>query len=349
MNGGLMKRTLGVTGQVLLTLGALLGTACLIMAVLGAAYDVKPLIFRSGSMAPAIPAGGLALAKPVDAAALKAGDIVSVRSEGTRITHRIKAVELDGKTAVLTLKGDANEVQDAHPYRVESADRVFFAVPLAGYALSYASGPVGVFVTGLLAAVLVWLIFRPSGGGSGGGARRAPGRRRVGAGIVVVIAAVAVSVPIMNPAATWAAFSDAGTVDGSSLAAHTVQRPSSVGCGTSGDDATFSWTEVDPRYDYEIQLWRDVTTDVLVSTNQVTGSAVSRVFDKDDDFGLSGSLIGSNQTHHFYVTVRSWLSNTSAPNRWQSSDVRQSTERVRIQITCTIILICTVQNPTCVA
>jgi hypothetical protein len=88
---------------------------------------------------------------------------------------------------------------------------------------------------------------------------------------------------------------------------------------------------------------------VLVSTNQVTGSAVSRVFDNEDDFGLSGGLIGSNQTHHFYVTVRSWLSNTSAPNRWESSDVRQSTQRVRIQISCTIILICTVGNPTCVA
>lgn len=341
-----MKRAVAISGQVLLTLGALLGAACLVMAVLGATYDVKPLIFRSGSMAPAIPAGGLALAKPVDAAQLKTGDIVSVKSEGTRITHRIKVVQLEGDTAVLTLKGDANEVQDAHPYRVKSADRVFFAVPVAGYVLSYASGPVGVFVTGVLAAVLVWLIFRPAR--PRGGARRAPRPRRAGTATVVLVAATAVSVPIVDPTPTWAAFSDAGTANGSSLASHTVQRPDSVGCGTSGSNATFSWTEVDPRYDYEIQLWRDVTTDVLVSTNQVTGSAVSRVFNKDDDFGLSGGLIGSNQTHHFYVTVRSWLSNTSAPNRWQSSDVRQSTQRVRIQISCTIILICTVQNPTCV-
>lgn len=347
MSETLVKRTLRMSGQVLLTLGALLGTACLVMAVVGATYDVKPLIFRSGSMAPAIPAGGLALAKPVDAPALKAGDVVSVRSEGTRITHRIKTVELDGDMAVLTLKGDANEVQDAHPYRVESADRVFFDVPVAGYVLSYASGPVGVFATGVIAALLVSLIFRP--GQPGGGARRAPRRRRTGTGTAVLIAVLAVAVPVMNPAATWAAFSDSGTANGSSLAAHTVQRPASVSCSTSGSNATFSWTEADPRYDYEVVLWRDVTTDVLVSTNQVTGSAVSRVFNNEDDFGLSGGLIGSNQTHHFYVTVRSWLSGTSAPNRWESSDVRQSTQRVRIQITCTIILICTVQNPTCVA
>jgi len=312
MSQTLVKRSLRISGQVLLTFGALLGTACLVMAIVGAAYDVKPLIFRSGSMAPAIPAGGLALAKPVDAPAMKAGDIVSVRSEGTRITHRIKAVELDGDTAVLTLKGDANEVQDAHPYRVKSADRVFFAVPVAGYVLSYASGPIGVFVTGLLAALLVWLMFRPAGGG--GGARRAPKQRRTGATGVLLIAAVALSVPVARASPAWAAFSDTGTANGSSLAAHTVVRPTSASCSAALLSATVTWTDQDARYDYEVVL-RRVSNNAVVSTRQITGSSVSTTYTGLSDFGL---VVGAG-TVDFNVEIRSKLSSATS---WQSSTVR---------------------------
>lgn len=312
MSQMLVKRTLRMSGQFLLTLGALLGTVCLAMAVVGAAYDVKPLIFRSGSMAPAIPAGGLALAKPVDAAALKAGDIVSVRSEGTRITHRIKAVEFDGDTAVLTLKGDANEVQDAHPYRVKSADRVFFDVPVVGYVLSYASGPVGVFATGVVAALLVWLIFRPTG--RRGGARRAPGRRKSGAVAAGLIVAVAVLVPVAHPAPVWAAFSDTGAANGSDLSAHTVVRPSNVSCSSALLSATVTWTNQDPRYDYEVVL-RRVSNGSVVSTRQITGSSVSTTYTGLSDFGL---VVGVG-TVDFNVEIRSKLASATS---WQSSDVR---------------------------
>jgi len=312
MSRMVVRQILRNSGQALLTLGALLGTLCLVMAVVGVVYDVKPLIFRSGSMAPAIPAGGLALAKPVNATALNVGDIVSVRSEGTRITHRIKVVELDGRTAVLTLKGDANEVQDAHPYRVKSADRVFFDVPAAGYALSYASGPVGVFAMGLLTAVLVWLIFRPTR--RDGGARRAPRRRRAGTAAVVLMAAVAISVPAMRPSPTWAAFSDTGTANGSNLAAHTVVRPSSVSCSSALLSATITWNNQDPRYDYEVVL-RRVSNGSVVSTRQITGSSVSTTYTGLSDFGL---IVGAG-TVDFNVEIRSKLASATS---WQSSDVR---------------------------
>ena len=126
-------------------------------------------------------------------------------------------------------------------------------------------------------------------------------------------------------------------------------RPDSVSCSASGGNVTFAWPEKDPRYDYEITLYRQGSPDTLLSTKEVTGTAVSRQYNNSDDFGLSGSLIGSPATYTFYAQVRSWLSGTAAPNRWQSPDVRQSTQRVQIKITCTIVLLCTVQNPSCIA
>ena len=75
--------------EVFLTFGALLGVLCIAATVAGAAFGVKPLVFRSGSMSPAINTGDLAVSRTVDARELKADDIVSViNSKGNRVNHR---------------------------------------------------------------------------------------------------------------------------------------------------------------------------------------------------------------------------------------------------------------------
>ena len=80
----------------------------------------------------------------------------------------------------------------------------------------------------------------------------------------------------------------------------------------------------------------------------MTGAAVSRQFTSPGAFGLSGSLVGISQSFFFYAEVRSWLSGTTAPNRWESIDVRRSAQRVRIDVNCLIIIACSVSAPTCV-
>jgi signal peptidase I len=154
------RRILRVGREVGLTLGALAGVLCMLMAVLAVAFDVHPVVFRSGSMSPAIDTGALAISRTVDAADMKVGDVVTVRtSKNIRVTHRIQAITRNGDQATLILRGDANTVPDEESYVVRSADRVLFDVPKAGHVVNAVTGQVGVFAAGLLVGLLMVTVF----------------------------------------------------------------------------------------------------------------------------------------------------------------------------------------------
>lgn len=146
----------------MLWVGAIAGVTCLLASFAAFAFDVKPIIFRSGSMSPSIETGALAFSRTVDAADLRVGDVVTVPSgTGDRITHRIEQVSVVNGQANLILRGDANKIVDDRVYVVESAPRVLLDIPKAGYVVSYATGPVGIFAGGLLVGVVLLTVFRP--------------------------------------------------------------------------------------------------------------------------------------------------------------------------------------------
>lgn len=338
--------------SLLLTVAAVLGTVCLALAAAGVFLDVRTLVFRSGSMGPDIPAGALGFARSVPAEELRDGDIVSVlAADGTRVTHRIvgvAAVPEQDDARALTLRGDANATPDAETYTVTAADRVFWSVPVLGYPVSWLGSPLGLILLGAGATgVLITGFARPRSGEGSVHGGNSEGRHRAAA-LVAVPLALAVGLA-HSATGTAAAFSDGATVASGTTDAHIVVRPDVVGCGAASNVAAFAWSEKDPRYDYEIVIWRDLAVDTVLSTHQVTGSGVSRVYFSPDDFGLSGSLLGISDSFYFYAEVRSWLSGTSGPQRWQSVVARRSNQRIRIDVNCLLILLCTVSNPTCVA
>lgn len=167
------RRTRRSVRELALNVGAVAGVLCILAAVASLAFGITPLIFRSGSMAPQIPTGSLALARSVPAGDLRVGDVVSVDdAAGTRITHRIAAVETSDDTAVLTLQGDANRVVDPAPYTVTQADRVLMSVPLLGYPAAWLTSKTAVFCGGLLAGALLMLAFGPHRRPESAGIRR---------------------------------------------------------------------------------------------------------------------------------------------------------------------------------
>lgn len=162
--------------EVVLTVGAVLGVLCLVSGAAAVAFDIKPVVFQSGSMSPAVDTGALGISRTVPASELEVGDIVTVRTgTGVRVTHRIKDIRLSGEKATLVLKGDANNVADDKVYVVTSAPRLMFDIPKAGYVVSFISGPIGIFAGGLLVGMVLLIVFRPGNPRSkkGGGSRKA--------------------------------------------------------------------------------------------------------------------------------------------------------------------------------
>lgn len=146
-----------------LTVGAVLGLLCVLAALGAVFFGLSPVIFRSGSMAPAIDTGALAISQSVPVQQVGSGDIVSVQnSEGVRVTHRVVAVQaLNDTESLLTLKGDANPQPDIQSYQVSRVDRVLFSVAGVGYLVAWLQSPWVIFLGGLLVGVLLTLAFRP--------------------------------------------------------------------------------------------------------------------------------------------------------------------------------------------
>lgn len=150
-----------------LNLAAVVGTVCLLVTAATLIFGLKPLVFVSGSMGPAIPTGSLGFAVPTPVQELDPGDVVSVVSaDNVRITHRI----VENSPSGLVLKGDANPVADLQPYAVTSADKLIVSVPVIGYVVSWFGQPWMYFLAGLLCAYVLWYAFlkRPTSDGSEG-------------------------------------------------------------------------------------------------------------------------------------------------------------------------------------
>lgn len=117
---------------------------------------IQALVVTSGSMEPEISAGDILLARPVPAADIVVGDVVSMSSPGldTTVTHRVVEVTQDG----FILQGDANTAADPQPYPApDQVWRLAAVVPAAGSVLLSLRNPttlisLGVVVLALLAA-----------------------------------------------------------------------------------------------------------------------------------------------------------------------------------------------------
>ena len=223
--------------EFVLTAGAIAGTVCILLAIAAFAFDVQPVVFRSGSMSPAIDTGALAISKSVGANDLAVGDIVTVKtSKGVRVTHRIQSLTRNAGEATLILRGDANTVSDDQPYVVRSASRVLFDIPKAGYVVSWVSGSAGVFVGGFLVGLLVLIAFAPGSRTNSGGARKSS----------ATFAMLALGVCATGTAGnlqTEAFFTDAATMTTGTFTSGTLPTPGSFTCVPgNGNTLDFSWT-----------------------------------------------------------------------------------------------------------
>lgn len=117
---------------------------------------------RSGSMAPAIPAGSIVMVKP--SPEYHKGNVITFKSASERylekptktMTHRIyEVLEEEGRTAYLT-KGDFNPSPDSELVTRELVlGKVIFSVPLLGYPVAFARTVPGLIILIVIPATIL--------------------------------------------------------------------------------------------------------------------------------------------------------------------------------------------------
>lgn len=149
----------GVVREVLLNIASVLGAVCIALTLAAVLFHVTLIMFKTGSMSPTIPAGSLAVVREIPASEAKVGDVVTVdRPDQLPVTHRVVATDrgADGQT-ILTLRGDANPVDDPAPYTVSTVRIVMASVPGLAVAVVAMSNPVALgSVTVVVASFITW-------------------------------------------------------------------------------------------------------------------------------------------------------------------------------------------------
>ncbi|ASK65527.1 signal peptidase I [Brachybacterium avium] len=159
-------RTLAALGDHLLSVLALAGTACILLVLMGWAFNISIIMFRTGSMSPTITAGSIALVREVPATEMAEGDVVTVdRGEGILpVTHRVVEItDTDDASGSITfeMRGDANDVNDPEPYTATEVRRVMFSVPGAARVIQWFGNPYVLGALTLGATTLVIWAFWP--------------------------------------------------------------------------------------------------------------------------------------------------------------------------------------------
>jgi signal peptidase len=162
-----MASVLTITRRTLFALW--LGLVGLVLGLVLLTHVVGPLgyrivIIRGPSMSPTIPLGALAFEQPIDASAVRVGDVVTMvfPNGGPTITHRvIRVASIDGQPWIET-RGDANNAADPNPVPASIVTGVVRSqLPVAGFLVAFLGLPTGLLsVVSMLGSVLacVWLL-----------------------------------------------------------------------------------------------------------------------------------------------------------------------------------------------
>lgn len=293
----------------MLTVSAVAGGLCILVTILCLVLDLRLLTFRSGSMAPAIDTGALGVARPAAAADLRVGDVVSVpTATGSRITHRIVGIERSAGEVGLELRGDGNAVADPTTYRVRSADRLWFSVPLLGYVLGAVASPVGWILLGTYAGFLLRFLFvRPRARTSP--RHRTGGRHRgatVAAVTLVLVTAAGVTGGRTSP--TLAAWADATGTSGSTFGTATVPAPTAFNCGLLGlFSVAFSWNAVPGATSYTLHYGTGGSSTLTTTATNATITAIiaggTAWVTAHRAFGATTWTSGASNTRGYTVAV----------------------------------------------
>lgn len=139
-------RLMRALGNTLLWVLAILGVVSGALFVGSRAGVVQPVVVVSGSMTPDIQPGDLLIATTTPVEELQPGTVATIRSSrtGNFVTHRVVAVESQGASFAVSMKGDANDVVDDETYLIPEGSEVWLpklTVPAGGDFVAIITSP----------------------------------------------------------------------------------------------------------------------------------------------------------------------------------------------------------------
>ena len=123
-------------------------------------HGYRAYAVRTGSMAPTYPTGALVFDNPAPTTLPPIGSVVTFRTGGGLVTHRVVAHTIGG----ITTKGDANRTPDAWTIPVSGiVGQVSTGLGRAGYVLVFLQQPTAAPALALMgiSMVLAWSLFFP--------------------------------------------------------------------------------------------------------------------------------------------------------------------------------------------
>jgi len=140
-------------------LAIIIGLA-LVIVVIPHVARATPLTVLTGSMRPHLPPGTLLVVRPVKAADVRIGDVITYEPNPddatTVISHRVIAVTSTSDGApVFTVQGDANSAPDAPVMSKQVVAKLWYSVPLLGWVNSWLSGARRTWAVPVVAVLLL--------------------------------------------------------------------------------------------------------------------------------------------------------------------------------------------------
>lgn len=130
-----------------------------VMIVIPRAGGATAYTVLTGSMRPGLPPGTLAVVRPVDPQEIRTGDVVTYQPKSGEpgvVTHRVVGVgATTGGEQRFTLRGDANNTNDAPILPEQIRGRLWYSVPLLGFVNSAITGQQRALLLGLTVAGLL--------------------------------------------------------------------------------------------------------------------------------------------------------------------------------------------------
>ena len=115
-------------------------------------------VIRSGSMSPALDAGGLAITRPIDPYSIEMGDVISYHSPSdpdTIVVHRVARIDNGSPLSFLT-KGDANKSLDAYSVPADAVvGQLRLYLPWIGYLVGFAQSLLGYIILLVIPGLLI--------------------------------------------------------------------------------------------------------------------------------------------------------------------------------------------------